>query len=64
MNGSKVSPLEEHQDVWIGDEFWGFCSGQSNTWEIILAAFIELGEDEQFIKKYRRFFSLNDKADK
>jgi hypothetical protein len=49
-------PLEEHKDVWVENEFWDFCSGRSNTWQLINQAFLELGENAKFIEKYRKRF--------
>lgn len=35
-------PLERDNEAWVENQFWDFCSGLDNTFEIIMAAFNEL----------------------
>lgn len=35
-------PLERDNEGWVGNQFWDFCSGLDNTYEIIENAFIDL----------------------
>lgn len=52
----KISPpLDQTKDIWVEDEFWDFCSGDSNTWESIKQVFIELGE-ENFGGEFQKLF--------
>jgi len=37
-------PIERDSEAWVGDQFWDFCSGVENTFEIIQSAFLELRE--------------------
>lgn len=38
-------PLEPDNEAWVENQFWDFCSGLSNTFEIITTAFNELVEE-------------------
>lgn len=42
MGGGK--PLEANTEGWVENEFWDFCSGLDNTYEIITSSFTELRE--------------------
>lgn len=35
-------PLEQKNEAWVEDEFWDFCSGHTNTYNMITEAFNEL----------------------
>jgi hypothetical protein len=37
-------PLEKDTEAWVGNQFWDFCSGVENTFEIIQASFVALRE--------------------
>lgn len=52
----KIAPLKAGEDFWVGDEFWDFCSGYKNTWRTIESIFIEIGQDQSFVDKYRQYF--------
>ncbi len=47
--------LDIERDLFVENEFWDFCSGQSNTWEQIRELFIELGE-ENFSQEFQDVF--------
>lgn len=52
---SKISPLIPGDEARVGDEFWDFLLGTSNTTEKIFDAFKSLG-DKDFGKKFSHFF--------
>lgn len=37
-------PLEPFNEAWVENEFWDFCSGVENTYEIIYNSFIDISE--------------------
>jgi hypothetical protein len=46
-------PLEPNNESWVEDQFWNFCSGIENTYEIIHESFISISESgdlEQIIQ--------------
>ncbi|MGI0479905.1 TdeIII family type II restriction endonuclease [Geminocystis sp. CENA526] len=56
QNKSKIKHfLDIQKDIWVGNEFWDFCSGQTNTWEIIEDIFHEL-QEEGFNKEFNDIF--------
>jgi hypothetical protein len=48
-------PLDIENDIWVEDEFWDFCSGESNTFSQLKLLFIELGE-ENFSEEFKDIF--------
>lgn len=54
-NGGRAYPLEKGEDAWVEEEFWGFLSGQQDTWAGILEAFDELGK-EGLGKRFQHIF--------
>lgn len=38
----KGKPLEADNEAWVENQFWDFCSGLDNTYEIIVTAFSEI----------------------
>jgi hypothetical protein len=51
----KVSHLDSDNDLWVGNEFWDFCSGFENTLEHLQDIFIELGK-ENFSQEFHDIF--------
>lgn len=49
------SPLDVKQDIWVEDEFWDFCSGESNTFSQLRQLFVELGK-ENFAEEFKDIF--------
>ncbi|MDJ0599224.1 MAG: TdeIII family type II restriction endonuclease [Crocosphaera sp.] len=47
--------LDIERDLFVENEFWDFCSGNSNTWESIKELFIELGR-ENFSQEFQDTF--------
>lgn len=53
---SKISNLlDKGKDIYVGDEFWNFCSGEENTWEKLKTLFSEL-RDEKFYEEFQDIF--------
>ncbi|MDH6075619.1 TdeIII family type II restriction endonuclease [Umezakia ovalisporum] len=52
------SPLDIHQDIWVENEFWDFCSGIENTFEQLKSLFVELGQDD-FAAEFNDIFYKN-----
>ena len=53
---SKISNLlDKDKDIYVGDEFWNFCSGEENTWEKLKTLFSELRE-ENFNEEFQDIF--------
>ncbi|WP_320017583.1 TdeIII family type II restriction endonuclease, partial [Labilibaculum manganireducens] len=40
----KGLPLERDNEAWVENQFWNFCSGLTDTYELIVEAFTELRE--------------------
>lgn len=38
-------PLEPNNEGWVGNQFWDFCSGVENTYEIIHSSFISISDN-------------------
>lgn len=53
--GKRVFPLEPKVDAVVENEFWDFCSGMSNTFEVIMQVFEELG-NEGFGNNFKNIF--------
>ncbi|TGL18222.1 TdeIII family type II restriction endonuclease, partial [Leptospira levettii] len=41
----KGKPLEKDSEAWVGDQFWSFCTGSPNTYELILDSFSQIREE-------------------
>ncbi|MEG3435667.1 TdeIII family type II restriction endonuclease [Pannus brasiliensis CCIBt3594] len=56
-NKSKLneSHLDRNNDLWVGNEFWDFCSGFENTLEHLQDVFIDLGK-ENFAQEFHDIF--------
>lgn len=53
---SKISSLlDKDKDIYVGDEFWDFCSGEENTWQKLKTIFSELRE-ENFNEEFQDIF--------
>ncbi|MEB3178614.1 MAG: TdeIII family type II restriction endonuclease [Nostocaceae cyanobacterium] len=48
-------PLDVDRDIWVGDEFWDFCSGMTNTSKYLENIFKEIGE-ENFSQEFSDIF--------
>jgi hypothetical protein len=46
----KGEPLERDNEGWVENQFWNFCSGLDNTYEIIVESFTELRESKELEK--------------
>lgn len=51
-------PLEKDTEAWVCNQFWDFCSGVDNTFEIIETSFMELKESGELEAEFNRLFSL------
>lgn len=49
-------PLEPGAEGWVENEFWDFCSGLENTYEIIKLAFNEISESKELEEKLYKIF--------
>lgn len=49
-------PLEPGTEGWVENEFWDFCSGLENTFEIITQAFNEIAESKELEEKLYNIF--------
>jgi hypothetical protein len=49
-------PLEPGTEGWVENEFWDFCSGLTNTYEIITLAFNEIAESGDLEDKLHDIF--------
>lgn len=43
----KGKPLEPDTEAWVENQFWNFCSGLDNTYQIIIESFNELRESKE-----------------
>ncbi|MCT4614726.1 MAG: TdeIII family type II restriction endonuclease [Marinifilaceae bacterium] len=43
----KGEPLEKHNEAWVENEFWNFCSGLDDTYSLITQAFEELKDSKE-----------------
>ncbi len=50
-------PLEKDTEAWVGNQFWNFCSGVENTFEIIEASFIALRESGELEAELNQLLS-------
>ena len=57
--GGKVLPLIFSEEALVGNEFWDLLSGETNTLELILDAFREMGE-ENFGNQFDYIFRIDD----
>jgi len=51
---NKGKPLDSRYEALVGNQFWDFCSGVENTYEIIVKSFEEIsssGELSETIEK-------------
>lgn len=56
---SKISNcLDQDKDIWVENEFWDFCSGQTNTWQSLEDLFREL-KQEGFSEEFEDIFNSN-----
>jgi hypothetical protein len=49
-------PLEAHNEAWVEDEFWDFCSGIENTFDHIKATFENIAESGDLQEQIDRLF--------
>lgn len=49
-------PLEPYHEGWVENEFWDFCSGVENTYEIIHSAFQSIARDGDLNQKFQEIF--------
>jgi len=40
----KGKPLQKSEEAWVENEFWDFCSGLENTYELIYEAFVDISK--------------------
>lgn len=52
----KGKPLEASTEAWVEDEFWNFCSGLNNTYQIIEDSFTELRESKVLEEHFNIIF--------
>ena len=56
---SKIATcLDKDEDILVENEFWDFCSGQTNTWQILEELFREL-KQEGFNEEFEDIFNSN-----
>lgn len=53
----KGFPLERDTEAWVGNQFWDFCSGLTDTFNIIQEAFQEIRESKDLEKDFENIFS-------
>jgi len=53
--GGKAAPLKPGSDALLGDQFWGFISGEENPLGKMFEAFKEIGE-ENILEKFKHKF--------
>jgi hypothetical protein len=53
---NKGWPLERANEAWVENEFWDFCSGENNTYEIIKASFESIAKDGSLREKLKNIF--------
>lgn len=49
-------PLEPNSEAWVENEFWDFCSGVENTYQIIHRAFESIAEDGDLKQLFQEIF--------
>jgi hypothetical protein len=57
----KGFPLEQKSEAWVANEFWDFCSGVSNTTEIIFETFREISTANELEKEIDSLFDMKGK---
>jgi len=53
---NKGFPLEKNKEGWVGNEFWDFCSGLTETYELIESAFLDIRNSKKLEKKFNALF--------
>ena len=51
-------PLEPHNEAWVENEFWDFCSGLTDTFSLIRQAFSDLRESKELERELEVIFSI------
>lgn len=54
----KGFPLEQNTEAWVANEFWDFCSGVSNTTEIIFETFREISKANELEREFDSLFKM------
>ena len=49
-------PLEADNEAWVENQFWNFCSGIPNTYQIIHKAFVSISESGELNEKLQAIF--------
>lgn len=49
-------PLEPNTEAWVENQFWDFCSGIPNTYQIIHDAFVSISESGELNDKFQQMF--------
>jgi hypothetical protein len=52
-------PLEPHNEGWVENEFWDFCTGLTNTYEIIYNSFVSISDSGDLEEIIRNIFYGN-----
>ncbi len=52
----KKQPLEKDNEAWVENQFWNFCSGLPNTFEIIIESFKELQQSKELEQDFEKLF--------
>lgn len=52
----KGFPLEKDNEAWVENQFWNFCSGLPNTYELIQEAFNDLRESKELENDFNTLF--------
>lgn len=53
----KGEPLEKETEAWVENQFWNFCSGLDNTYELIVETFNELRKSRELEADLDRLLS-------
>ena len=52
----KGKPLQQKKEAWVEGEFWDFCSGLSNTFDLIKSCFIDLRKSGKLVELLNPLF--------
>jgi len=53
-------PLEQDNEAWVGNQFWDFCSGLDNTYQIIAESFTQLRESGELEDSFDKMLNNHD----
>ena len=49
-------PLQPNNEAWVENEWWDFCSGIENTYQIIHNSFVSIAEDGDLNQQFQEIF--------